>query len=107
MVIPLLPTTCFLLLGAGCWARSWPAADRWLHENRVFGPHLTCYRETGAISPGVRRGSLTLLWGGLVAGGLAANASSAILVLLGAVGLIVTLHVVRLPVLRRIEIRSG
>ena len=36
--LPLLPTTPFVLLAAGCYARAWPAAHRWLRANRTLGP---------------------------------------------------------------------
>ena len=62
IVVPLWPTTCFLLLAAWCFARSSPRAERWLHENRVFGRYLRDYRERGIISGQVRRNSLLVMW---------------------------------------------
>ena len=38
VVVPLLPTTPFVLLAAGCYARAWPPAHRWIRSNRLFGP---------------------------------------------------------------------
>jgi uncharacterized membrane protein YbaN (DUF454 family) len=60
--VPIWPTTCFLLLAGWCFARSSRRAERWLHENRVFGKYLRDYRERGVISPRVRLGSVTVLW---------------------------------------------
>jgi len=60
--VPLWPTTCFLLLAGWCFARSSPRAERWLHENRLFGKYLSDYRERGIISPRVRHTSLTVMW---------------------------------------------
>ena len=60
--VPIWPTTCFLLLAGWCFARSSPRAERWLHENRLFGKYLRDYRERGVISPRVRLGSVTVLW---------------------------------------------
>jgi len=60
--VPLWPTTCFLLLAAWCYARSSLRAERWLHENRLFGRYLRDYREHGIISSRVRRTSLLTLW---------------------------------------------
>jgi hypothetical protein len=62
IVVPLWPTTCFLLLAGWCYARSSRAAERWLHENRLFGRYLRDYRERGIISSRVRRTSLLTLW---------------------------------------------
>ena len=60
--VPLWPTTCFLLLAAWCFARSSRRAERWLHENRLFGRYLRDYRERGVISSRVRTTSVTTLW---------------------------------------------
>ena len=38
LILPTLPTTPFVLLAAGCFARAWPPAHRWLRANRFFGP---------------------------------------------------------------------
>ncbi len=56
--LPLLPTTPFLLLAAGCFAKGSPRAYRWLTENRFFGSHLKSYREGRGIS---RRGKIASL----------------------------------------------
>lgn len=60
--VPLWPTTCFLLLAGWCFARSSTRAERWLHENRLFGKYLRDYREHGVISARVRFSSLAVLW---------------------------------------------
>lgn len=45
-VLPLLPATPFILLGAACFARTWPAMHRRLSANKHFGPML--HPEPGA-----------------------------------------------------------
>ncbi len=60
--VPLWPTTCFLLLAGRCFARSSRRAERWLHENRLFGRYLRDYRERGIISSRVRLTSVVTLW---------------------------------------------
>ena len=44
-VLPLLPTTPFVLVAAWCFARSSPRLHRWLLESRLFGPMLRDWEE--------------------------------------------------------------
>lgn len=49
-VLPLLPTTPFLLLAAFAFARSSPKLANWLDSHPQFGPLIANWREHGAIS---------------------------------------------------------
>jgi len=55
VVLPVLPTTPFLLLAAGCFARSSPRLHRWLLGHPVFGPPIRNWEENGAISRRAKR----------------------------------------------------
>ncbi len=92
MFLPLLPTTCFLLVAAACFGRASPRAYHWLHHNRVFGKYLRDYREARVIPMRVKVASLAVLW---LAIGASFVAFEALLVriLLLAVALAVTAHV--------------
>ena len=48
-LLPLMPTTIFLILAVGCFARSSPRLEGWLLEHPRFGPSLRAWREHGAI----------------------------------------------------------
>lgn len=49
VVLPVLPTTPFLLIAAACFARSSPRFYDWLMTNRVFGPLIRDWREHRSI----------------------------------------------------------
>ncbi|ODT72519.1 MAG: hypothetical protein ABS75_03435 [Pelagibacterium sp. SCN 63-23] len=49
-VLPLLPTTPFLLVALACFSRSFPRLERWLLDHPRFGPPLRNWRHSGAIS---------------------------------------------------------
>lgn len=49
-VLPVMPTTVFVILAAWCFARSSPAMEARLLAHPVFGPHIQLWRESGAIS---------------------------------------------------------
>ncbi len=62
IVIPVLPTTPFLLLAAVCFVRSSDRLYRWLTTNRVFGSYIRNYREHGAMPAGAKWCAISVLW---------------------------------------------
>lgn len=55
VVLPLVPTTPFLLLAAACFVRSSPRFHRWLLSNRVFGPILEQWRRDKTVPRSAKR----------------------------------------------------
>lgn len=47
--LPVLPTVPFLILAAGCFARSSTRLEAWLLQHKTFGPLLREWRDKGAI----------------------------------------------------------
>ncbi|KTT76116.1 YbaN family protein [Sphingomonas endophytica] len=48
-LLPLMPTTIFLILATGCFARSSPRLEAWLLDHPRFGPTLRAWRRDRAI----------------------------------------------------------
>lgn len=51
VVLPLLPTTPFLLLAAYCYSRGSTRAHRWLIQHPRFGPVIRDWERFGVIRP--------------------------------------------------------
>jgi uncharacterized membrane protein YbaN (DUF454 family) len=48
--LPLIPTTPFLLLAAGCFSKSSERCYQWLISNRLFGPIIKNWKQTKSVS---------------------------------------------------------
>ncbi len=55
VVLPLVPTTPFLLLAGACFARSSPRLHRWLLSRPAFGPYLEQWQRERTVPRGAKR----------------------------------------------------
>ncbi len=55
VLLPLIPTTPFVILAAFCFMKSSRRLHDWLVNHRVFGPIIVDWREHGAISRPAKR----------------------------------------------------
>ncbi len=60
-VLPLLPTTPFILLSAACYARASDRFYNWLLNNRLFGPMIREWRRHRSIPFRVKVVSIVLM----------------------------------------------
>ncbi len=58
-VLPLLPTTPFLLVAATCFAKSSPRMHKMLLDNKVFGPLIYHWQESRSIPKSAKIIALT------------------------------------------------
>ncbi|MFX1337875.1 MAG: YbaN family protein [Promethearchaeota archaeon] len=62
IVIPILPTTPFLLLAAACYARSSEKFYNWLLNNRILGSYIRNYIEGRGMPIKVKIFTISMLW---------------------------------------------
>ena len=91
VVVPVLPTTPFVLLAAGCFSGSSQRLSAWLRRNRVFGPYLEHYRTGQGVSMGRKVSAIAFLWTGLAIS-MAVVRTTWICIVLSIVGAAVTTH---------------
>ena len=61
VILPLLPTTPFLLLAAYSFTRSSPRMHRWLHRHQTFGPLINNWNHYGSIDRRSKRIALVVI----------------------------------------------
>ena len=62
IVLPILPTTPFLLLAAACYARSSEKFYNWLLNNRILGSYIRNYIEGRGMPIKVKIFTISMLW---------------------------------------------
>ena len=107
ILLPVLPTTPFLLLAGACFARNSERADRWLRENRVFGPYVKSWRNSRALPPGARPRAIAVVLLTFAISIIFAVHTLGLRLLLGAIGLALLVFLARLPVLSSASTRAG
>lgn len=102
IVLPILPTTPFLLLAAACYLRSSERMHKWLLRNRWFGEYIKNYQEGRGIPLKTKVFVLAVLWIAILYSTFFVVDElliAQVALLLVAVG--VSFHLIRLPTFKR------
>lgn len=89
MILPVMPTTIFMILAAFMFLKSSDRLYQWVTTRKSFGPAVKLFIEEQAISQKGRRISLTAMWSMIVISGVLTFRIwfvPVILVVLGAAG---------------------
>jgi len=96
VMLPLLPTTPFILLAAACFAKSSPSFHNWLLTHRHLGPIIRQYQSGNGLPRRVRQRALAILWASMSLSMWIIGQWWAVVVL-GTIGACVTIYLCRLP----------
>ena len=100
--LPILPTTPFLLLSAACYLRSSERMHKWLLNNRWFGKYIRNYQEGKGIPLKTKVLAMIVLWVAILYSAFIVLDEILIAqIVLLAIALGVSVHLVRLPNLKR------
>lgn len=99
LFLPILPTTPFLLLTAWAWMNSSARFYTWLINSRVFGTYIRNYREKRGITPRHKVITITVLWAGIGYAALFVSPHLWLTLLLFAIAVGVTIHLLTLKTL--------
>ncbi len=105
IVLPVLPTTPFLLLAAACFSGSSEKAYRFLIKSPLFGPFIEHYRTGKGVRLGRKIQAIVTLWCFLALSGYALQRTWAY-VAFPFIGLAVTYHLIQIKTANATEEKS-
>jgi uncharacterized membrane protein YbaN (DUF454 family) len=96
IVVPILPTTPFLLLTAFCYARSSSRFYNWLLNNKYLGTYIRNYLLKKGVSVKVKWYSTIFLWGTIILSLVLISADIVVQIVLIVIAVSVTIHILSL-----------
>jgi uncharacterized membrane protein YbaN (DUF454 family) len=98
--LPVLPTTPFLILAVFLFARSSQRIHYWILHNRLFGRYIRNYVSGKGMPPAAKVLVLVMLWATICLSAFLAVSILWIRIVLFAVALGVSIHILTIPTLR-------
>jgi uncharacterized membrane protein YbaN (DUF454 family) len=93
IVLPVLPTTPFIIVSALCFGKSSKRFERWISNNRYFGSYIENYKTKKGVPLDVKIKSIIFLWVMLLVSIFFFISNIYIQILLMVVGVGVTAHI--------------
>lgn len=97
IIIPILPTTPFILLASFCYIRSSNRLYYWLINHKLFGKYIYDYLVHKSVKKSAKITAITLLW--LSLGITIYLINSYISFILIFIGIVVSIHIISLKTL--------
>jgi len=94
IILPLLPTTPFVLLAAWCYAKSSDKFHKALLNNRFFGRIINDYQSGKGISPTMSAFTIILLWTTILFSAYIMINETIIVIILITIAIAVSIHIV-------------
>ena len=101
ILLPVLPTTPFLLLSAACYLRGSERLYRWLLSTKHLGSYILAWREKKGIALGLKISIISLMFITIAITVIFFVDALWLRILLPAIALMVTYHILRLPTYRK------
>lgn len=101
LVLPILPTTPFLLLAAFCYSRSSKRFYDWLMSNRLFGSYLKNYKEGRGMPVKAKMFTISFLWVTITYSAFTVVTIFAVQIILILVAVGVTVHLLKIKNLKQ------
>ena len=100
IVLPILPTTPFLLISVACYLKSSEKMAHWMLNNKYFGTYIRNYKEGKGIPMKTKFFAIAVLWITIAISGVILVPILIVQIILFVVATAVTVHLVRLPTYR-------
>ena len=97
IILPVLPTTPFLLLALACYYRSSKRMTNWMLNNKYFGTYIRRYKEGKGIPLKTKMLAITILWIAIIYSAIFIVPIWIAQIILLGVAIAVTLHLIWLP----------
>ncbi len=107
ILLPILPTTPFLLAAAACYFKSSEKMHNWLLTNKLFGKYIRDYKEGKGLPMKTKITALSLLWITIALSTvfmlnqlLPTQLVLPMQLIMVTVAIVVSIHILRLPTLK-------